>query len=148
MWTLSWSDRKVEKVMQQCAKDNKVEQGAHSMIIDPLDPIWDKYFTEEEREEISSFNRPTLPPLSEKMQEYLQQFEGLVALDDLWKKFRNNDFQVLIIFELFDTVAKRRAMHQHYIVPNFILEKLIFKDEQRIIGCLTIFESQSLNFIL
>ncbi|KAI9469305.1 hypothetical protein BDB00DRAFT_793695 [Zychaea mexicana] len=80
MWTLSCTGRRVEKVMQQCANENKLEhifRGAHSMIMDPLDPIWSTYFTEEEREEIINLNPPKLPPLSSKMEKYLQQFDNL-----------------------------------------------------------------------
>ncbi|KAI7850074.1 hypothetical protein BDC45DRAFT_263654 [Circinella umbellata] len=91
MWTLK-TGRKVEKVMERCTKDYKVEhhnlyiRGAHSIIMDPLDPVWDNYFTEEEREEISNTSPPQLPPLTPKMIEYLQKFEGLTDLDDLFNK--------------------------------------------------------------
>ncbi|KAI9496924.1 hypothetical protein BDB00DRAFT_785041 [Zychaea mexicana] len=97
MWTLSCTGRRVEKVMQQCANENKLEhifRGTHSMIMDPLDPIWSTYFTEEEREEIINLNPPKLPPLSSKMEKYLQQFDNLTTLDDLWNKVneQNNDY--------------------------------------------------------
>ncbi|KAG2217084.1 hypothetical protein INT45_004073 [Circinella minor] len=85
MWTLS-TGTKVEKVMQKCASENKLEQGAHSLIIDPLDPVWEFYFTDDEREELSNFKAPKLPPMSSKMEEYLQEFDDLVTWDELWKK--------------------------------------------------------------
>ncbi|KAG2218387.1 hypothetical protein INT45_013338, partial [Circinella minor] len=90
MWTLK-TGRKVEKVMEECARDYTVEQGAHSLIVDPLDSVWGNYFTEEEREEISSTNAPELPPLTLQMTEYLQKFENLTDLDDLFNK-ANEDY--------------------------------------------------------
>ncbi|KAI7850015.1 hypothetical protein BDC45DRAFT_539560 [Circinella umbellata] len=70
MWTLK-TGRKVEKVMEECARDYKV---AHN------------YFTEDEREEISCTNPLKLPPLTPQMTEYLQKFENWIDLADPKKK--------------------------------------------------------------
>ncbi|KAG2224845.1 hypothetical protein INT45_008027, partial [Circinella minor] len=91
MWVLK-SGRKVEKIMEECARDSKEEQGTHSMIIDPLDPVWESYFTEDELEEISSTNPPQLPSLTPQMTEYLKKFDNLTDLDELFDKANEDKF--------------------------------------------------------
>ncbi|KAI9266759.1 hypothetical protein BDA99DRAFT_558803 [Phascolomyces articulosus] len=92
MWTLK-SDRKVEKIMERCAMDYTDEQGTQSLIVDPLDPAWDAYFTDQERDEISATNPLQLSPLTLEMVQYLKKFENMVGyLDDIFDTTSKDHF--------------------------------------------------------
>ncbi|KAI7855477.1 hypothetical protein BDC45DRAFT_568367 [Circinella umbellata] len=63
MWRLE-SGKYVEKEMKVVALEQEYEHPAHSVILDPTDPIWEKRFNSEELKELRVFNQPTSNPSS------------------------------------------------------------------------------------
>ena len=52
----------------------------HSLIFDPWDETWSQYFTEDELDEIISYNKPNTLPLPLPLQEYIDKFIHTVCL--------------------------------------------------------------------
>ncbi|KAI9266761.1 hypothetical protein BDA99DRAFT_480492 [Phascolomyces articulosus] len=68
-------------------------RGTQSLIVDPLDPAWDAYFTDQERDEISATNPLQLSPLTLEMVQYLKKFENMVGyLDDIFDTTSKDHF--------------------------------------------------------
>ncbi|KAI7860931.1 hypothetical protein BDC45DRAFT_563119 [Circinella umbellata] len=109
MWILS-TGTKEEEIMHKCASENTIEHthGANLRIFDFLYAFLNfnlrisqfsicvplagpncalrELTTNDEREDISNFRAPKLPPMSSKMEEYLKEFDDLMTWDELWKK--------------------------------------------------------------
>ncbi|KAG1054708.1 hypothetical protein G6F43_003301 [Rhizopus delemar] len=84
MWTLS-SGKKVEKQMEAFSSIFPKEHPCHSLIMDPSDPIWIEYFSEEELEEIRNESAPEVATLPVELSEFLGTFEGLMELEELYE---------------------------------------------------------------
>ncbi|KAI9495575.1 hypothetical protein BDB00DRAFT_759963 [Zychaea mexicana] len=56
------------------------------MILDTSDPVWLEYFTKSELKEIEDEKKVTLSELPKSMQTYLDCYNGLKTLDELWNE--------------------------------------------------------------
>ncbi|KAI8147764.1 hypothetical protein BJV82DRAFT_664126 [Fennellomyces sp. T-0311] len=81
MWKLS-TGTLVERQMKKLASDAVHEHPCHSLTLDPYDPSWAPYFTEEEVQELKSYQVPPIIPLPTAAKKYLEKFNGLKTLDD------------------------------------------------------------------
>lgn len=73
-WSLS-TGKFVDDQMKQLAKESVYEHPVHSMILDPDDPTWKKYFTDTELNEIRHYSPPKLPNIPDDLQEYLNTYD-------------------------------------------------------------------------
>ncbi|KAI8140070.1 hypothetical protein BJV82DRAFT_236025 [Fennellomyces sp. T-0311] len=76
-WLLSNSTCVEDKVLEFARKCNH-EHACHALIIDVNDPSWvnGKYFTQQELEEIGSYNLEPMPTLTAKVMHHLQSFQA------------------------------------------------------------------------
>ncbi|KAI7908286.1 uncharacterized protein BX663DRAFT_539596 [Cokeromyces recurvatus] len=65
----------VEAEKKVLVKIPSFEHPVHSMIMDPDDLVWEKYFTREEINEIKSYNVKPLEKLPQELQEYLDLYD-------------------------------------------------------------------------
>ncbi|CAO3593732.1 unnamed protein product [Absidia cylindrospora] len=93
MWTLS-SGKKMEQTMMVMAMNCDVEHANHSMIMDPEDEVWDRYFTHDELEEIRDYEHhnnnnsaapTTLPRLPTGLAEFLDTIESAHSINEAYK---------------------------------------------------------------
>ncbi|KAI9495578.1 hypothetical protein BDB00DRAFT_870427 [Zychaea mexicana] len=84
-WTLS-TGTVVEDKVKELAMKLSNEHPSHSMILDTSDPVWLEYFTKSELKEIEDEKKVTLSELPKSMQTYLDCYNGLKTLDELWNE--------------------------------------------------------------
>ncbi|KAI9321384.1 hypothetical protein BX666DRAFT_1901608, partial [Dichotomocladium elegans] len=72
--------KSVEDQMLKVALRCRSHHPVHSLIMDPRDDVWNHpdLFSPAELAELISFNRPTLPDLSQELQQYLYSYSGKV----------------------------------------------------------------------
>lgn len=73
-WTLS-TGTVVDDKMRELVENSSFEHPVHSLILDPFDPVWKKYFTASELVEISSFKAKNLEDMSEDIDIYLNSYD-------------------------------------------------------------------------
>ncbi|CDH52463.1 chitin deacetylase [Lichtheimia corymbifera JMRC:FSU:9682] len=82
MWKLT-TGTIVEEQLASLVKECNFEHQCHSMILDPSLPIWNQYFTDEELNEISSYNTMAVSQLPTEIRDYLSSFKSKHTLEDL-----------------------------------------------------------------
>ncbi|KAI8993530.1 hypothetical protein BDB01DRAFT_331714 [Pilobolus umbonatus] len=83
-WILT-SGTVVEDKMRRLVEDSVYEHPVHSLIMDPHDPIWKSYFTQEELEEIASFKRHSLKSIPASLSQYLSSYDKQFTAKELFK---------------------------------------------------------------
>jgi hypothetical protein len=82
-WRVSTSTI-VDEKMRELVTNSSYEHPVHSMILDPYDPVWKRYFTASELEEISSFNAKNLEDIPAEIEtclnSYNRQWESAIDL--------------------------------------------------------------------
>ncbi|KAG2225340.1 hypothetical protein INT45_005584 [Circinella minor] len=94
MWGLK-SGKYVEKEMKVVALEQEYEHPAHSVILDPTDPVWENRFNTEELKELRTFNRPIIPELPPHLEQFVESFEEKDTLDELYYHVRSFRFHPL-----------------------------------------------------
>ncbi|ORZ12374.1 hypothetical protein BCR42DRAFT_81634 [Absidia repens] len=92
-WVLS-TGKNVHETMQNVAMAATTihEHLCHSMIMDPLDSIWEHHFTAEEREEMITYQRKSLPSFPDHLQQYLDTYDTNTST--ALESFNNNNSAV------------------------------------------------------
>ncbi|KAG0180084.1 hypothetical protein DFQ28_006752 [Apophysomyces sp. BC1034] len=84
-WILS-TGTVVEDVMQKLALESMYEHPVHSLILDTSDKIWENYFTEDELEQITTYNRKCLPAFPDGYQEYLDSYDKNLSAKEVYQQ--------------------------------------------------------------
>ncbi|CAO3678706.1 unnamed protein product [Umbelopsis ramanniana] len=95
-WALK-SGRKVEDVLHKFASKSAHEHVAHSFIINPMDPTWERLniFTREELDEISTYECRKLPVIPKDLAAFMNEF-NLTDLQQLRTAlWQQRDFDVV-----------------------------------------------------
>ncbi|KAI9490751.1 hypothetical protein BDB00DRAFT_768363, partial [Zychaea mexicana] len=90
----------VEKEMKVVALEQEYEHPAHSVIMDPTDPIWEKRFNAEELYELRNYTVPVIPELPAPLEQFVESFEGKETLDDLYYHVRSFRYHLVHESEL------------------------------------------------
>ncbi|KAI8978411.1 hypothetical protein BDB01DRAFT_270306 [Pilobolus umbonatus] len=72
-WVLS-TGKVVDQEMKRLAEESCYEHPVHSMIFETDDPIWKRYFTVAELNEIRSFELKGLPDIPKEVEEYMNKY--------------------------------------------------------------------------
>ncbi|KAI7848158.1 hypothetical protein BDC45DRAFT_610521 [Circinella umbellata] len=94
LWHLKTGTIVEEKMKQHGLKCN-FEHPCHSLIFDPWDETWSQYFTEDELDEIISYNKPNTLSLPLPLQEYIDKFIHTNTLDEIRDILIKNPFHPL-----------------------------------------------------
>ncbi|KAI9490753.1 hypothetical protein BDB00DRAFT_790134 [Zychaea mexicana] len=79
MWRLE-TGKYVEKEMKVVALEQEYEHPAHSVIMGPTDPIWEKRFNAEELYELRNYTVPVIPELPAPLEQFVESFEGKFSI--------------------------------------------------------------------
>ncbi|CAO3588483.1 unnamed protein product [Absidia cylindrospora] len=77
-WLLS-TGKNVDEIMLQVALERTHEHLAHSMIMDPLDCVWNDHFTIDERQEMLAFAAKPLPTFPTTLQHHLNSYDAFMT---------------------------------------------------------------------
>lgn len=84
-WKLS-SGTMVEDQMKKLAEASVYENPVHSFIMDPYDPIWRDYFTNDELKEIASIRNLPLKELPVELSEFMSTFNDQTTAKGIYKQ--------------------------------------------------------------